>query len=309
MGYDHLWRLFRQIPQTRGTEHPILVVGNEHTALLASVFSDIAAETDARFRFLLDFSTTPGSRDTQDDTQHEKLRADLAAKLPGELLNGHYSEIVDDNDNLTATWHDREGGEQHSRVAAVIIDYNAFEIRPDFCVHGDLGRDETGFMIVDRNSRTSLPFLYAAGDITGGYAMALGAMSEGAHAGFAAYEDLYRARFKEEPSLFAYKPKSTAITRDYRALPKWLADDWIKPLISPQRLGEFRLATEVDPKAWLSMDGFFYRQLSAELGDEAASCALDGWVERKVVTVRRVAVDVAVDVALAKQSQAGEPQL
>ncbi|MFT4570173.1 MAG: hypothetical protein ACI91F_001046, partial [Candidatus Binatia bacterium] len=40
-----------------------------------------------------------------------------------------------------------------------------------------------------------------------------------------------------------------------------------------------------------------------------ASCALDGWVERKVVTVRRVAVDVAVDVALAKQSQAGEPQL
>jgi thioredoxin reductase len=275
MGYDHLWRLFRQIPRTRGTELPIVVVGNEHTTLLAEVFKDIADESGARFAFLLD----------------ENLHAseEAAAGLPGEILRGRYLDVEDggDDEPLRVAWQASNGDNAVVEASAVIVDYNAFEIRPDFALSGDVGRDARGFVVTDRDGRGNQPFLYAAGDITGGYAMALAALSSGATAAFAAYEDLYRARFGEEPSLFAYKPKRTPVSRDYRALPVWRDGDRIRPLVSAERLGEFRLADEEAARPWLARAGFSWEELRQALGEAAATRALDGWIERKVVTVRR----------------------
>jgi len=50
--------------------------------------------------------------------------------------------------------------------------------------------DEKGYITVDRNQRTNLPKIYAAGDITGGLRQIVTACAEGAVAANSAYEDL-----------------------------------------------------------------------------------------------------------------------
>jgi len=50
--------------------------------------------------------------------------------------------------------------------------------------------DERGYIKVDKNQRTSVPKVYAAGDITGGQAQIIVAAGQGAVAALSAYEDL-----------------------------------------------------------------------------------------------------------------------
>lgn len=50
--------------------------------------------------------------------------------------------------------------------------------------------DEKGYITVDRNQRTNLPKIYAAGDITGGLRQVVTACAEGAVAANSAYEDV-----------------------------------------------------------------------------------------------------------------------
>lgn len=50
--------------------------------------------------------------------------------------------------------------------------------------------DENGFVKVDRNYRTNVPFVYAAGDVTGGILQVVAAVHGGAAAALSAFEDL-----------------------------------------------------------------------------------------------------------------------
>ncbi|MCG2825310.1 MAG: FAD-dependent oxidoreductase, partial [Thermoplasmatales archaeon] len=50
--------------------------------------------------------------------------------------------------------------------------------------------DEKGYIITDKNQRTNIPKIYAAGDITGGLRQIVTACAEGAVAANSAYEDL-----------------------------------------------------------------------------------------------------------------------
>jgi len=50
--------------------------------------------------------------------------------------------------------------------------------------------DQYGFIIVDRSMRTNVPFVYAAGDVTGGVLQVVVAAAEGAIAALSAHEDL-----------------------------------------------------------------------------------------------------------------------
>ncbi|MDI6902312.1 MAG: thioredoxin-disulfide reductase [Methanocellales archaeon] len=52
--------------------------------------------------------------------------------------------------------------------------------------------DEHGYVITDKNQRTNLPKVYAAGDVTGGVRQIVVACAEGAIAALSAYEDLRR---------------------------------------------------------------------------------------------------------------------
>lgn len=52
--------------------------------------------------------------------------------------------------------------------------------------------DSDGYVVVDRGMRTTKPYVYAAGDLTGGLMQIVTAASEGAIAATSAYEDLRR---------------------------------------------------------------------------------------------------------------------
>jgi len=56
--------------------------------------------------------------------------------------------------------------------------------------------DDSGFIIVDRNQRTNIPRIYAAGDVTGGIRQIVTAIGEGATAALSAYEDLAQPYWK-----------------------------------------------------------------------------------------------------------------
>jgi len=60
--------------------------------------------------------------------------------------------------------------------------------------HLGLAQEAGGYIRVDRSGRTSIPRLYAAGDITGGVQQIVTAVSEGASAAMAVFEDLTRRR-------------------------------------------------------------------------------------------------------------------
>ena len=60
--------------------------------------------------------------------------------------------------------------------------------------HLGLDREAGGYLRVDRQGRTSIPRIYAAGDITGGVQQIVTAVSEGATAAMAVFEDLTRRK-------------------------------------------------------------------------------------------------------------------
>jgi len=57
---------------------------------------------------------------------------------------------------------------------------------------GEIGirLDESGFIEVDRKSRTNIPRIYAAGDVTGSVRQIVTAVGEGSTAVIAAFEDM-----------------------------------------------------------------------------------------------------------------------
>lgn len=66
---------------------------------------------------------------------------------------------------------------------------------PDNYLARQLGCELTpeGFIVVDRFQRTTVPFVYAAGDITGGFQQIVIAAGEGAKAALTAYNDLLKS--------------------------------------------------------------------------------------------------------------------
>jgi thioredoxin reductase (NADPH) len=64
----------------------------------------------------------------------------------------------------------------------------------DAVAHLGLALEAGGYLKVDRMGRTSIPRVYAAGDITGGVQQIVTAVSEGASAAMAVFEDLTRRR-------------------------------------------------------------------------------------------------------------------
>lgn len=58
--------------------------------------------------------------------------------------------------------------------------------------------DEEGYIKVDRHQRTSMPFVYAAGDVTGGVKQIVTAVGEGSVAAITAFEDLSSPYWREK---------------------------------------------------------------------------------------------------------------
>jgi thioredoxin reductase len=128
---------------------------------------------------------------------------------------------------------ERDGRTERIPCGAVLMDYNAFELTPDFPIDGiDIARDERGFIIADRFLRTSQPGVFAAGDITGRYASTIMALGDGVCAGFSAYSHVFEAKFGRAPSLFAYAPTDGVLPSEPIDLPP-LPDDSVPIALGP----------------------------------------------------------------------------
>ena len=113
-----------------------------------------------------------------------------------------------------------DGTERRVACAAVLMDYNAMELRPDLQIDGVRPElDDRGFVRVDTSMATSVPGLFAAGDITGRYAATLMALGDGVCAGLASYEYSFQKKFGRPPRLFAYKALDEALPVNPRDLP------------------------------------------------------------------------------------------
>ena len=128
-----------------------------------------------------------------------------------------------------------QGVERRLACGAVLMDYNAMELRPDLQIAGVTPElDARGFIRVDHQMATSVPGLFAAGDITGRYAATLMALGDGVCAGLAAYEYSFERKFGRPPRLFAYKALDEALPPEPRDLPA------IPPNAIPIALGASR---------------------------------------------------------------------
>src|SRR3989344_968675 len=89
----------------------------------------------------------------------------------------------------------KTGARKTLSVAALFVEIG-FIARPEL-VRGLVSLNERGEIIIDRNNRTSTPFIYAAGDATDlYYKQSVISAGEGAKAALAAYDDLMRAQGK-----------------------------------------------------------------------------------------------------------------
>jgi thioredoxin reductase (NADPH) len=59
-----------------------------------------------------------------------------------------------------------------------------------------LDMDPGGFVMVDKSFRTNVPFVYAAGDVSGGIRQIVAAVHGGAAAALACFEDLMNPYYK-----------------------------------------------------------------------------------------------------------------
>jgi thioredoxin reductase (NADPH) len=88
-----------------------------------------------------------------------------------------------------------DGGEREMAADAVFV---AIGLDPNTEIARELGLtlDKDGYIVTDRGKRTSLPRIYAAGDVTGGAQQIVNAVGDGATAALSVFEDLSHPYWK-----------------------------------------------------------------------------------------------------------------
>ncbi|MEW6733907.1 MAG: NAD(P)/FAD-dependent oxidoreductase [Acidobacteriota bacterium] len=220
-GYDYFPILINDaIADSNG--EGLLVIGNNRTELLIPLFQGVR-ERAGGLTFLLDVVS---NRQT-------------TASYPGTVVSGRLTcvnidPLIKSHRVFEVNVADHNGTITKLRCGAILIDYNAFEHQPSpFLAVPEIkqenallsvAHDERGFIMVDRWMQTSLPGIFAAGDVTGRYSSTLMALGDGVCAGFSAYKWAFQAKFGHEPRLFAYSPINEVIipgTKDLPFLPDW----------------------------------------------------------------------------------------
>ena len=131
-------------------------------------------------------------------TELLKLTAEMALRKAAEELsipifvNSRVLEIrggPEDKVTAVKVHDDKSGKEYDMPVSGVFITVGQ---RPNVELAKQLGvkLDDRGFTVVDREGRTNIPGVYAAGDMTGHLAQIVTATADGAQAAVSAYNDL-----------------------------------------------------------------------------------------------------------------------
>ncbi len=165
----------------------------------------------------------------------ELLRPEVTAEAgPLTLVTDEALVQVEGTDAVEAiVLRAQDGTLRRIACGAVLLDYNGFELTPDFALAGlPLVRDARGFLAVDAWMRTSEPGVFAAGDVTGRWASTLMALGDGVSAGFGAYQHAFRAKLGRDPVLFAYAATDAALPAQPKDLPE-LPEDAVPVAVGP----------------------------------------------------------------------------
>lgn len=87
----------------------------------------------------------------------------------------------------------------------VLIDFESYMLRTNTSHIFDIPK-KNGFIKADKNMRTSISGVFAAGDITGPPFSVAKAVGEGVIAGLECYRYVYKVKFGEEAPMFAFYP-------------------------------------------------------------------------------------------------------
>jgi len=111
-------------------------------------------------------------------------------------------------------------GRRKIRCGKVLLDFNSYELAPAWRMEIGADKFDSPFIKVNQDMETSIPGLFAAGDVTsGGYNSFSRAVSQGMAAGLSAYRYLFHKKFGTHPHLFAYRPTDFTIPSGFEELP------------------------------------------------------------------------------------------
>ncbi len=128
-------------------------------------------------------------------------------------------------------------GPRKIKCGKVLLDFNSYELAPAWRMK--IEKDEFGspFIKVNQDMETSIPGIFAAGDVTsGGYNSFSRAVAQGMAAGLSAYRYIYHKKFGTYPPLFAYRPTDFQIPSDFEELPPLDEDLLPKSLVGEEEI-------------------------------------------------------------------------
>jgi thioredoxin reductase (NADPH) len=177
-------------------------------------------------------------------------------------------------------------GPRKIRCGKVLLDFNSYELAPAWRMEIETDGFGSSFIKVNQDMETSIPGIFAAGDVTsGGYNSFSRAVAEGMAAGLSAYRYIYHKKFGTYPPLFAYRPTDFPITSDFEELPPLDEDLLPQSLIDEEEI-EASLG-----KKWGGLSRSLNGKLSIEeiaeekkLPLEDLKIVLKRLVEKKMIT-------------------------
>ena len=166
-------------------EKKAVVVGGGNTAL-----------TDALHLKNLGVDVTLVHRRTEFRAE-KHLQDALAASGITTVLGANVVEILGDETKVTGVrLLEADGQEREIATDAVFV---AIGLNPNTEIAQELGLnlDANGYIVADRAKRTSIPRIYAAGDVTGGSQQIVNAVGDGSTAALSAFEDIAHPYWKK----------------------------------------------------------------------------------------------------------------
>lgn len=126
------------------------------------------------------------------------LQDALAKEGVATLLNTVVAEIVGGENKVTAV-RVKDVGDGTEREIPIDAVFVAVGLTPNTGIAEELGLtlDADGFIQTDRGKRTSIPRIYAAGDVTAGARQIVTAVGDGSTAALSAFEDLAHPYWKK----------------------------------------------------------------------------------------------------------------
>ncbi len=128
----------------------------------------------------------------------ERLQQSVFQRNIPVLLNSEVKEIVGDRVVEKVRIEDIKTGQTKDIKADAVFIAIGYEPNNEIAKKLGLALDEEGYIKVDDKMRTSMPMVYAAGDITGGVKQIVTAVSQGAVAALTAFEDVLNPYWKEK---------------------------------------------------------------------------------------------------------------